>query len=176
MYYLLVNDGDGSKLSRLRSTTPADANADATAKAPILFSAVSALMSALAYRDKATAEHSQRVARLDPAEAWKRWQGEPFTLKWAAHLHRRAAFGAPAFDPERGTWECLQLTVKQGLDVTLDKLLAVDGGCMPQLKVELWIAPSGAPPPAADTAGAVSPCPDCRKKTTRRRGGRRHEE
>jgi hypothetical protein len=58
------------------------------------------------------------------------------------------------------------------------RLTVIDGGCMPELKVELWIRPSGALEPAADTAGAVSPCPDCKKKPTRRgRGrGRRGEE
>jgi len=58
------------------------------------------------------------------------------------------------------------------------RLMVVDGGCMPELKVELWIVPQGATPPAANTAGSVSPCPDCKKKPARRRGGsrRRGEE
>ena len=55
------------------------------------------------------------------------------------------------------------------------RLMVVDGGCMPELKVELWIRPSGATEPAADTTGSVSPCPDCKKKPTRR-GRRRGEE
>jgi hypothetical protein len=64
----------------------------------------------------------------------------------------------------------------RGIDAS--RLTVVDGGCMPELKVELWIRPSGATEPAADTAGSVSPCPDCKKKPTRRgRGrGRRGEE
>jgi len=57
------------------------------------------------------------------------------------------------------------------------RLVVVDGGCMPELKVELWVAPSGATPPSAETAGAVSPCPECKKKPTTRRGrGRRGED
>jgi hypothetical protein len=56
------------------------------------------------------------------------------------------------------------------------RLMVVDGGCMPELKVELWIRPSGATEPAADTAGSVSPCPDCKKKPTRRGRGRRRGE
>src|SRR5438876_7244540 len=35
--------------------------------------------------------------QLDPAEAWQRWcpsDTEPWNRKWAAHLYRRAAFGA----------------------------------------------------------------------------------
>jgi len=58
------------------------------------------------------------------------------------------------------------------------RLIVIDGGCMPELKVELWIRPSGATEPAADTAGAVSPCPDCKKKPPYRRprGRRRGEE
>src|SRR5205823_10702972 len=63
----------------------------------------------------------------------------------------------------------------RGIDA--GRLVVVDGGCMPELKVELWIVPSGATPPAASTEGAVSPCPDCKKKpATRRRGGRRRGE
>jgi len=62
----------------------------------------------------------------------------------------------------------------RGIDA--GRLVVVDGGCMPELKVELWIVPSGATPPAASTDGAVSPCPDCKKKPTRRRGGRRRGE
>lgn len=56
------------------------------------------------------------------------------------------------------------------------RLVVVDGGCMPELKVELWIVPQGATPPTPDTTGAVSPCPDCKKKPARRRSTRRHEE
>jgi hypothetical protein len=64
----------------------------------------------------------------------------------------------------------------RGIDA--GRLVVVDGGCMPELKVELWVVPSGATPPAASTDGAVSPCPDCKKKPSRRRGGsrRRGEE
>jgi hypothetical protein len=63
----------------------------------------------------------------------------------------------------------------RGIDA--GRIMVVDGGCMPELKVELWIVPQGATPPTPDTTGAVSPCPDCKKKpTTRRRRGRRGEE
>ena len=37
------------------------------------------------------------LTRLDPADAWKPWQPDarqPFDPKWAAHLFRRATFGA----------------------------------------------------------------------------------
>jgi len=56
------------------------------------------------------------------------------------------------------------------------RLVVVDGGCMPELKVELWVAPAGATAPAASTDGSVSPCPDCKKKPSRRGRGRRGEE
>jgi uncharacterized protein (DUF1800 family) len=39
----------------------------------------------------------ESLDRLDPAEAWKPWQPtakEPWGVKWAGHLYRRAAFGA----------------------------------------------------------------------------------
>src|SRR5207302_9081239 len=56
------------------------------------------------------------------------------------------------------------------------RIVVVDGGCMPELKVELWVVSSGATPPAAQTAGAVSPCPDCKKPARRPRRGRGREE
>ena len=62
----------------------------------------------------------------------------------------------------------------RGIDA--GRLFVVPGGCMPELKVELWIVPSGATPPAASTEGAVSPCPDCKKKPATRRPRRRGEE
>jgi hypothetical protein len=63
----------------------------------------------------------------------------------------------------------------RGIDAS--RIVVVDGGCTPELLVQLWIAPQGAPAPTGDAAGVVSPCPDCKKKPTRRRrGGRRGEE
>jgi len=62
----------------------------------------------------------------------------------------------------------------RGIDA--GRIMVVDGGCMPELKVELWIVPQGATPPTPDTTGAVSPCPDCKKKPAHRRRGRRGEE
>jgi hypothetical protein len=62
----------------------------------------------------------------------------------------------------------------RGIDA--GRIMVVDGGCMPELKVELWIVPQGATPPTPDTTGAVSPCPDCKKKPATRRRGRRGEE
>jgi hypothetical protein len=44
------------------------------------------------------------------------------------------------------------------------RITVVDGGCRADLLVQLWIVPQGATPPAPDTAGAVSPCPPCKKK------------
>ena len=62
----------------------------------------------------------------------------------------------------------------RGIDA--GRLVVVDGGCKPELKVELWIVPQGATALPADTSGAVSPCPDCKKKATKPRRGRRGEE
>jgi hypothetical protein len=56
------------------------------------------------------------------------------------------------------------------------RLMVVDGGCLPELLVQLWVAPQGAMAPTGDATGVVSPCPDCKKKPTRRRGGRRGED
>ena len=62
----------------------------------------------------------------------------------------------------------------RGIDA--GRLVVVDGGCLPELLVQLWIAPQGAMAPTGDATGVVSPCPDCKKKPARRRGGRRGEE
>jgi len=50
------------------------------------------------------------------------------------------------------------------------RITVIDGGCRAELKVQLWIVPQGATPPAADPAGAVEPCPECRRGPRRRRG------
>jgi uncharacterized protein (DUF1800 family) len=59
--------------------------------------------------------------KVDPAQAWQRWQPtaeEPFDLKWAGHLYRRAAFGATLAE--------MRQAQKQGLDTTLDRLVNGD--------------------------------------------------
>jgi len=56
----------------------------------------------------------------------------------------------------------------RGIDA--GRIKTVDGGCMPELLVQLWIAPQGAQPPTGDAAGATpGPCPDCKKPPRRRR-------
>ncbi|MFN2516098.1 MAG: hypothetical protein ABR556_07770 [Pyrinomonadaceae bacterium] len=57
------------------------------------------------------------------------------------------------------------------------RLETIDGGCRSDLAVELWIVPSGATPPAASMDNIISPCPECRRTTPRRRTrrGRRDE-
>jgi PKD domain len=50
------------------------------------------------------------------------------------------------------------------------RITTIDGGCRSDLTVQLWVVPSGATAPAAETTGAVSPCPACKKATKRRRG------
>jgi hypothetical protein len=61
----------------------------------------------------------------------------------------------------------------RGIDAS--RIVTVDGGCAPELLVQLWIAPQGAAAPTGDAAGVVSPCPDC-KRPARRGRGRRGEE
>jgi Protein of unknown function (DUF1800) len=59
------------------------------------------------------------LARLEPAAAWRPWEPDarnPWNLKWAGHLFRRAAFGA--------SWDELQTAVRDGLRRTLERLLA----------------------------------------------------
>lgn len=59
--------------------------------------------------------------QVDPVEAWKPWEpdaNQPWDLKWAGHLFRRAGFGAPL--PR------LQEAVRNGFPATLERLLLGD--------------------------------------------------
>ena len=62
----------------------------------------------------------------------------------------------------------------RGIDA--GRIVTMDGGCRSDLSVELWIVPTGATPPAASTDNIISPCPECKKATPRRRRGRRADE
>ena len=56
--------------------------------------------------------------------------------------------------------------------IEASRITVVDGGCRSDLLVQLWIVPSGATAPAADTTGAISPCPECKtRRAPRRRRG-----
>src|SRR5438270_6981003 len=60
----------------------------------------------------------QSLTQVDPVLAWQRWEPsatDPWNLKWAGHLYRRAGFGA--------TWTELQEAVKSGLGATLTRVL-----------------------------------------------------
>ena len=61
----------------------------------------------------------------------------------------------------------------RGIDA--GRIMTVDGGCRADVAVELWVVPTGATPPSANTTGAVDPCPECKKPrpTRRTRRGRR---
>jgi hypothetical protein len=56
------------------------------------------------------------------------------------------------------------------------RITVVDGGCRSDLTVQLWIVPQGADAPAPDTAGAISPCPACKKTKVKPRGRRGDDE
>ena len=59
--------------------------------------------------------------RVDPGRAWLPWQpddNQPWSLRWAGHLYRRAVFG--------GTLAELRQAVKDGPHATIDRLLAGD--------------------------------------------------
>ncbi len=63
------------------------------------------------------------LTKLDPAEEWQPWQPsakEPWSLKWAGHLYRRAAFS--------GSWGELQRAVKEGPEATLDRIFKGNHG------------------------------------------------
>src|SRR4051812_35095696 len=58
---------------------------------------------------------------VDPNRAWAPWNpdaAQPFNLRWAGHLYRRAAFG--------GTLDELRRAVKEGLQATIDRLFNGD--------------------------------------------------
>ena len=55
----------------------------------------------------------------------------------------------------------------RGIDA--GRIVTVDGGCRADVAVELWVVPTGATPPAASTDNTISPCPECKKATPRRR-------
>ena len=56
--------------------------------------------------------------------------------------------------------------------IEASRITAIDGGCRADLTVQLWIVPTGAVAPVADTSQAVEPCPPCRRRypPRRRRG------
>lgn len=62
----------------------------------------------------------------------------------------------------------------RGIDAS--RITTVDGGCLPDLQVQLWISPQGAAAPTGDATGVISPCPDCKKPAARKRTRRRGEE
>ncbi len=58
------------------------------------------------------------IDKVDPARAWQPWQPgakDPFHLKWAGHLFRRAGLGTSLAE--------LRAAVEKGLDATLARLL-----------------------------------------------------
>jgi uncharacterized protein (DUF1800 family) len=67
------------------------------------------------------AKHLPPLNRVNPAEAWQPWvpdAHQPWDLRRAGHLYRRAAFGADLDE--------LRAAVNAGLSATLDRLLAGD--------------------------------------------------
>jgi hypothetical protein len=60
--------------------------------------------------------------KLDPVQAWEPWDPDannPWDLKWAGHLYRRAGFGAKLAE--------LHTAVEEGLPATLERLFRTDG-------------------------------------------------
>src|SRR4051794_17275819 len=64
------------------------------------------------------AANTPTLDQIDPSDAWRPWQpsaGDPWGRKWAAHLYRRAGFGAGRED--------LLEAERLGAQGTLDLLL-----------------------------------------------------
>jgi hypothetical protein len=58
------------------------------------------------------------LAKVDPGQAWQPWEpgpAQPWSAAWAAHLYRRAAFGASPAE--------IQLALKDGCNAAVDRLL-----------------------------------------------------
>jgi hypothetical protein len=63
----------------------------------------------------------RELHRVDPKEAWQQWSASAtqlFDAQWAAHLLRRAAFGASPNDVQR--------VVRDGIDATIQRLFVGD--------------------------------------------------
>ena len=76
--------------------------------------------------------------KIDPVQAWQPWQPDdrqPWDLKWAGHLYRRAAFGAGL--------PVLQQAVGRGLPATLELLFNGDPKAK-ALNLEAWFNNEGA--------------------------------
>ena len=75
---------------------------------------------------------------IDPSTAWDPWSpspGDPWSLKWAGHLYRRAAFG--------GTWPELQEALRAGPEATIDRLLEGSEGHEAFDRIMDELAPEG---------------------------------
>src|SRR5262249_6166080 len=82
------------------------------------------------------AKHLPPLDRVNPSEAWQPWEPDahqPWSLGWAGHLYRRAAFGANLDE--------LRSAVKDGLPATLDRLLKGDPAAV---QYESLLADTGA--------------------------------
>jgi uncharacterized protein (DUF1800 family) len=74
--------------------------------------------------------------RVDPSEAWQAWEPDaqqPWSLRWAGHLYRRAAFGANLSE--------LRTAIQDGLPATVARLLQGDPAAV---QYESLLADSGA--------------------------------
>jgi uncharacterized protein (DUF1800 family) len=61
------------------------------------------------------------LTKVDPVQAWQRWEPtaeDPFDVKWAGHLYRRATFG--------GTLAEMREAVKQGPGAMIERLIKGD--------------------------------------------------
>jgi hypothetical protein len=70
------------------------------------------------------------IEKVDPTNAWQPWEpgpGDPFNLKWAGHLFRRAGFGATPGE--------LRAAVETGLEATLARLFEGGGAAEARLRL-----------------------------------------
>jgi uncharacterized protein (DUF1800 family) len=70
------------------------------------------------------------LADLSPDEAWQPWpkDQQPWEVRWAAHLLRRAGFGAPPRERGIPASAAFHRFVETGCDAALDRMLAEPSG------------------------------------------------
>jgi len=78
-----------------------------------------------------------KLNSLDPAKVWQPAGTENWDRRWAAHLFRRAGFGAPPFGffPEANSWDALDEAVRAGRESCIDLLLAGGPGATAFAKI-----------------------------------------
>jgi uncharacterized protein (DUF1800 family) len=77
------------------------------------------------------ADMNSPLESIDPKDAWAPARSDIWNLRWAAHLYRRAGFGAPPakVGSTTSSWDALRAAVDKGMQPSLDELfIGAEGG------------------------------------------------